>query len=306
MKTHEIWNFLGRQSNNEMPTQADLDMYNQQKHECLLQTKLLHLQESFRIKTAKIVTKIEKETFCYPSDSAVHQHFLDSIQSMDEFESIQCELNSLLTELDPKSKHVNSVLKIIQQMQNPECDYTPLTLDDIERPELPKNLGLPKKSVSTIKKADSTQPEPVTIQRPEIIKNESNAPSFVYHEKILTVSDLETNISKLCMLDNFSNLREKTGKVMTKRFKKNKLDKAFYKEAIEFFYKYYKDVYNIQQEDLELYIDSAHPEDYVTILVKNNKRTKKSKPAIYKACVYVIALPNREFLPTKFEEPEYI
>ena len=133
MKTKEIWKTLGYlEKTNEVPSQLDLDKYNEIIYQRKTRDRNNAIKREIEARMSKISDKIQREIAYYPSDSELHKIFLDNIQDMNGFIYEQKEIEVILKSKDPKNKQVQAVLKLIKELENPQLEFEPVSLDQID------------------------------------------------------------------------------------------------------------------------------------------------------------------------------
>ena len=97
MKPQEIWTTLGDSNKTqELPSQADLDRYNEIVYQRKLRSRKNAILREFHTKISKILKKVEREVGCYPSDSSLNPLFLNSLHNINSFQSEQELLEAIL------------------------------------------------------------------------------------------------------------------------------------------------------------------------------------------------------------------
>jgi len=133
MKTKEIWKTLGYlEKTNEVPSQVDLDKYNEIIYQRKTRDRNNAIKREIEARMSKISDKIQREVACYPSDSVLNKIFLDNIHDINGFIYEQKEIEVILKSKEPKNKQVQAVLKLIKELENPQLEFEPVSLDQLD------------------------------------------------------------------------------------------------------------------------------------------------------------------------------
>jgi len=308
MKPQEIWTTLGDSNKiQELPSQADLDRYNEIVYQRKLRSRKNAILREFHTKISKILKKVEREVGCYPSDS--NSYFLDNLQDINAFESEKDLLHAILTSKDPKNKKVQAISQIIKNYNNPKLDFSPIILEDVVVPKQEilstsndENTNHTLKVKTDNSNVETIKPLEYTLEsRPELVADPTGAPLIPAANNMNTFEYADYLFTQILTERELPSHKKKIHLVTIKKINKiQKKNPNGFLELLDLCFLHYQRVYSIKKEDLRLYLKSPLTE------FEGRFKIDYSTDPKFTATVSVVRNKHNLLLPARFSELSYL
>ena len=129
---HKFYTTLGLEVKQEVPTQEQIDTYNQIAEARLRQEKIRSTHTEIEMTLSGICLTIDKGISFFPASKK--QEYINHIQTHQGFAEQQALLEDLLSVTGRSTAKVKRVLELLESLESPTTEYVPISLDDIQQP----------------------------------------------------------------------------------------------------------------------------------------------------------------------------